>query len=363
MIRMVNVELGERSYAISIGSKVPVGTSFAGKSEVSVLLVSDSNVAPLHAAEIAGRLKENGACVSEAVVPAGEQSKSLACAEELYGEAINAGLDRKSFIVALGGGMVGDLAGFVAATFLRGVRLIHVPTTLLAMVDSSVGGKTAVNLPSGKNLVGVFHQPVEVAIDLSTLDTLPEREYLSGLAEVVKYGVIRDESFFSSVEERIDQLLNRDEETLQSVITRCCELKAEIVAMDEREAGVRAFLNFGHTCGHALEQVAGYGEWLHGEAVSLGMVYAAWVSAMQCGFPVESAERLSRLLERLGLPAGFKEKTAAPEWADIRSAMSTDKKTRGQVPMFVLAEQLGSVVAGLKVPEKLLEEAWRRLVV
>lgn len=361
MIRTVRVRLGDRSYAIGIGVDVPIGSVLAGKKDAAVLLISDSKVAPLYAGAVAARLRKNGARVFEAVVPAGEASKSLASAALLYDRAMDAGLDRSSFIVALGGGMVGDLAGFVAATFLRGIGLIQAPTTLLAMVDSSVGGKTAVNLARGKNLVGVFHQPVEVAADLSTLATLPEREYRSGLAEVAKYGVIRDAAFFEFLEGHVDALLRRDMETLQCVVTRCCEIKADVVAGDERETGARADLNFGHTCGHAVERAMGYGAWLHGEAVSLGMAYAAWLSVREQGFPVESAERMVSLLEKLNLPVRFGPGVAAPAWRDVRAAMATDKKKRGQTPLFVLAERLGTVVSGREASEESLRDVWGRL--
>ena len=356
----VVVELGLRTYTIRIGSELPIGVALSGEKETTALLVSDSNVAPLYAGELSARLRENGLCVVQAVVPAGEQSKCLACAEFLYGKAVEAGLDRHSVIVALGGGMVGDLAGFVAATFLRGLRLVQIPTSLLAMVDSSVGGKTAVDLPQGKNLVGVFHQPIEVAADLATLTTLPRREYISGLGEVVKYGVIHDAALFRDLEESVDLLLERDKLTLQRMVRRCCEIKAEVVANDERESGERAILNFGHTCGHAIEQVTGYSRWLHGEAVALGMVFAAELSTEICGFPAADAERLLSLIERLELPVKIGDGESSPSWSDVRAAMAADKKTRGGVPRFVLAERLGAVNFGCEVTEDCLEQAWNR---
>jgi 3-dehydroquinate synthase len=257
--------------------------------------------------------------------------------------------------VALGGGVIGDLAGFVAATYLRGIRFIQVPTTLLAMVDSSVGGKTAINLKEGKNLVGAFHQPIEVCADLGTLQTLPEREYAAGLAEVVKYGVIWDATFFGRIESGAGAILKRDSALLEEVIARCCEIKAEIVRVDEMETGVRAILNFGHTLGHALEQTAGYGRWRHGEAVAIGMVYAAELSAMEKGFRRDDSLRIRQLLHSLGLPTG-PEKTVA--WKDLRHAMTADKKSRDQAPRFVLAEKMGAAVYGCEVQESALEKAF-----
>jgi len=238
------------------------------------------------------------------------------------------------------------------------VRLLQVPTSLLAMVDSSVGGKTAVNLPRGKNLVGVFYQPRQVAVNLDTLRTLPDREYRSGLAEVVKYGVIRDNSFFEALEEDADALAGRDEQTLQNMIARCCEIKAEVVGQDERESGVRAILNYGHTLGHAIETVCGYGELLHGEAVALGMVYAGLVSCRERGFDQGEAARVVRLMERLGLPVRRQALADAVTWEPLREAMSADKKARRSVPTFVLADRIGSVSEGCEVPEAVLKAAF-----
>ncbi len=352
MTEFVNVDLGSRSYNISIGSDLPIGTALGESSAITALVVSDTNVAPLYMERCVSLLEARGLTVTSAVVPAGELSKSLECAADLYSKAVDAGLDRRSVIVALGGGVVGDLAGFVAATFLRGVQFLQVPTTLLAMVDSSVGGKTAVDLPQGKNLVGAFYQPVEVVADLDSLDTLPEREYISGLGEVVKYGVIWDKGLFEYFEQNIDALLKRDKAVLLKIVKRCCEIKAEVVAQDEREGGLRAILNFGHTYAHALETVSGYDKWLHGEAVSLGMVYAAKLSVALSGFSENDAERLVTLLDKLGLPIKLDD---APDWAELRKAMDADKKTLNAVPRFVLAKRLGEVIFGCEVPEDALK--------
>jgi 3-dehydroquinate synthase len=360
MSTIVHVDLGERSYDIRIGTGLSPGDVLKEAEGQRVLIVSDSNVDPLYGERCEQALQAVGRTTFRAVVPAGEASKDLGVARHLYTEAVVSGLDRGSLIVALGGGMVGDLAGFVAATFLRGIGLVQAPTSLLAMVDSSVGGKTGVNLQQGKNLVGSFYQPLGVVADLAALATLPEREYVSGLAEVVKYGVIWDAEFFGRLESQVDKLLKRDIGFLEEVVARCCEIKAEVVAIDEREGGVRAILNFGHTLGHALEQVAGYSRWLHGEAVAAGMVYAASLSSRERGLSRGECDRLVDLLDRLGLPE-CAELLGAVSWNALREAMSTDKKTRGAMPRLVLAERLGSVVYGCEVSETTLEESFAGL--
>jgi 3-dehydroquinate synthase len=325
------------------------------------LLVTDDHVDALHGDTWEARLKSCGLDVRRETVPAGEPSKSLEMAGRLYDVAAAAGLDRQSIIVALGGGVVGDLAGFVAATYLRGIRLIQIPTSLLAMVDSSVGGKTGVNLGAGKNLVGVFYQPVEVIADLTMLTSLPEREYVAGLAEVVKYGIIWDAALFGSLEENLDAILSRDVDVLASLVRRCCEIKSEVVAVDERESGVRAILNYGHTLGHAIEQVCGYGGWLHGEAISMGMVFATALSQQVKQLHAEEAGRITALLGRCGLPlkpdrAGF-----PGGWAALRKAITSDKKTQKRVPRFVLAENIGSVIYGCELAEEVLEATYTEL--
>ncbi len=358
MSRTVHVDLGERSYDIRIATNISGLDALVGKEGSRCLMVSDSNVDPIYGDKWQLELEKLGLAVERSVVPAGEESKSLAMMERLYGDAINAGLDRSSVIIALGGGMVGDLAGFVAATYLRGVNLIQIPTSLLAMVDSSVGGKTAIDLPQGKNLVGSFFQPLEVAVDIAALETLPDREYVSGLGEVVKYGVIWDADFFAELESGVVNLLNRDNELLVRIIARCCEIKAEVVRIDERESGLRGILNFGHTLAHAVEKVAGYGTLLHGEAVSIGMVYAAELSCRVKGFPVESLLRLKNLLQALGLSVSLEQECS---WSCLSEAMKVDKKTLSGIPRFVLAEQLGTVTRGNEVSESVLAEAFECL--
>jgi 3-dehydroquinate synthase len=252
--------------------------------------------------------------------------------------------------------VIGDLTGFTAASWLRGIRFVQVPTTLLAMVDSSVGGKTGINIPEGKNLVGAFHQPELVLMDLDTLKTLPPREFAAGMAEVVKTGIIWDEAFFQTLEATALRPAGffQGSEKLGEIVARCCEIKAEVVRQDEREGGIRGILNFGHTLAHAIENIAGYGKYLHGEAVAIGMVYAAHLSVALKGFSVEQSARIEKLLAGLSLPVG------APglAWKDIRAAMTVDKKTVGGLTKFVLIDRLGHAEFGCEVPEALLKEVW-----
>ena len=361
MARTVHVDLDERGYDINIGRGLDSVLSLAGAGG-SVLLVSDSNVDPLYGDSCASILTARGFQVVRATVPAGERAKSLDCVKGLFDKALAGRLDRSSLVVALGGGVVGDLSGFVAGTYLRGVTFLQLPTSLLAMVDSSVGGKTGVNLEQGKNLVGVFYQPVEVAIDLDTLQTLPEREYLSGIAEIVKYGVIWDAEFFEQLEAQLPQLLARDADVLESVVARCCEIKAEVVSVDERETGVRAILNFGHTLGHAIENVSGYGELLHGEAVSIGMAYACELSVKVKGFDQHECDRVRLLLKQLGLPVDRSQLSETVTWSALRDAMASDKKAHAAIPTFVLASGMGAVAFDCDVSEVSLKETFENLV-
>ena len=363
MARTLQVELAERGYSIHVGAGLADGLQVRFKDGTRALIVTDSNVGPLYGQTCEEALASQGLTVSRAEIAAGEESKSLDNTRELYTRALGAGLDRSSIIVALGGGVVGDLAGFAAASFMRGVGFVQAPTTLLAMVDSSVGGKTGVNLPEGKNLVGAFYQPAEVLIDLQTLATLPDREYIAGLAEVVKYGVIWDAVLFNLLQANAGRLLAREADFLEEVIARCCEIKAEVVAMDEREGGVRAILNFGHTFAHAVEQAAGYGEWLHGEAVSAGMVYAADLSVACKGFETAERDRLAALLAGLGLPISTAAKSPSLSWDALRQAMSRDTKTVRTRTRFVLADRLGSVVFGCEVDDDVLARVAAKVMV
>jgi len=356
MSKTVHVELGARSYNIRVGAGLTSSDFEFLKEGSNVLIISDSNVDPLLGESLEKVVKERGVKVKRAVIPAGEESKDISQVMKLYDVSLSSGLDRSSTVLALGGGVVGDIAGFVSATYMRGIKYVQIPTTLLAMVDSAVGGKTGINLPAGKNLVGSFHQPVAVLVDLGFLDSLPERQYVSGLAEVVKYGVIWDAEFLSFLESHADAILKRDHDTLESVVARCCEIKAEVVAVDEMEGGVRAVLNFGHTFGHALEKVTGYGKMLHGEAVSVGMVYSSILSSAVKGLSDAERERLISLIKKLGLPAGIGGGRA--EWKDFRDAIASDKKKSGSVPRFVLAERLGAVIFGCEVEENEMKKAF-----
>lgn len=360
MATEVRVELGERSYPIRIQAGIlgEVG-SWCGDLGLTgaCLVVTDANVDVHYGERCVDTLARAGLDAGKVVIPAGETSKSLECLSSLYDAAIAQGLDRHSFVVALGGGVVGDLAGYLAASFLRGVAFVQVPTTIVAMVDSAVGGKTGINLPQGKNLVGSFWQPSAVLVDLETLATLPDREFRSGLAEVVKYGVIWDEELFNLLEKESEALLARDAGLLRQIVARSCEIKAEVVRQDEREGGLRAILNFGHTVGHAIEKVATYGTYLHGEAISVGMVYAAKLSEEMRSFSHMDVTRLTMLLHRLGLPVAATD----CEWSALRQAIGVDKKTVGKKPRFVLADRLGSVEFGCEVDDVQLEKIWHGL--
>lgn len=356
----IKVDLGARSYEIRIGEGVLAQTgALCRELELgpSALIVSDTHVDPLYGPALEDGLRAAGFQVGRVAVPAGESSKAEAMLFRLYDEALDRGLDRRAFIVALGGGVVGDLAGYLAASFLRGLRYVQVPTSLLAMVDSSVGGKTGINLPRGKNLVGAFHQPVLVVADLATLRSLPPREYTAGLAEVLKYGVIRDAAFFDELEKNVPGLRAGDPALMETVIAHCCRIKAEVVRLDERERSLRAILNFGHTLGHAIEQVTGYGTYLHGEAVSLGMAYAAQLSCRVTGFPPAEADRVISLLRALGLPV----ERPDLDWPAVRRAMTLDKKTQDRVLKFVLAGRIGAVRPGVEAPDEVLREVWDQL--
>jgi 3-dehydroquinate synthase len=355
----ITVELGDRSYPVHIGSGNLDELGEACRTEGltgTCLIVSDENVAPLYAGRALLSLEKAGFTPFHDVLPAGEPTKSHDQLIRLYSKAAASGLDRRCFIVALGGGVIGDLAGFAAASWLRGIRFVQVPTSLLAMVDSSVGGKTGINIAEGKNLIGAFHQPELVLIDLDTLDTLPEREFAAGMAEVVKYGIIRDEQLFRVLETGVKQTPEASAaySNLGEIISRCCGIKAEVVRQDEREGGLRGILNFGHTLAHAIENVAGYGQYLHGEAVAIGMLYAAHLSVKLKGLPAAEPERIENLLSRLHLPVEAPTFT----WSALRNAMAVDKKAVGGLPKFVLADRIGHVDFGCEVPEATLERTW-----
>ena len=354
-MRIVSVSLGSRSYQIKVGGGLlpRLGAECAAlKLGQRCAVITDSNVGKKFAKAALKSLSASGFEAVLITVPAGEKSKRLAVVEKCYDELAKHRLERKSFIVALGGGVVGDLASFVAATYLRGIPYVQVPTTLLAQVDSSVGGKTGVNLRAGKNLVGAFYQPRLVLCDLDALKTLPRREYVSGLAEVVKYGVIYDAVLFAQLERNLPKLLQRDAATLRNVIARCCEIKAEVVGQDETESGLRAILNFGHTIGHAIENSSGYGKFLHGEAIAIGQVAAAKLSQKILGLPSGDANRIEKLFVQAGLPV--KLKSGAARRKKLFAAMKLDKKVSGGEIKFVLAEKIGAVKFGCRVAPELL---------
>jgi 3-dehydroquinate synthase len=360
-VRIVNVSLGQRSYEIKIGTGLlaQLGRD-CGRLRLGrrCAIISDRNVAPLHGKAVQNALSKGGFESILITVPPGETAKSLKTVQSCCDQLAAHRLERKSFIVALGGGVVGDLAGFVAATYLRGIAFVQVPTTLLALVDSSVGGKVGVNLKAGKNLVGAFHQPRLVLCDLDTLDTLPLREYRAGLAEVIKYGIIYDGAFFNRLEREMAKLLQRNSKTLAAIVARCCKIKADVVRKDEKEGGLRAILNFGHTIGHALEAISHYGKYLHGEAISIGQVAAARLSARVSGLSGESVGRIANLFQHAGLPT--EPNLPAAQRRRLFSAMQLDKKVSDGEIKFVLARKIGSVEFGRSVPLPLIEEILSR---
>ena len=349
-----DVRIGEGildSLASKLGAVLPACTQVA--------LISDSNVAPLYAAGARSRLKEAGYSVVEIAIPAGEQSKSLAVIGEVWQALAAKGLERTCCVAALGGGVVGDLAGFAAATYLRGVSLVQLPTSLLAMVDSSVGGKAAIDLPAGKNLVGAFKQPSFVLADTATLATLPEREWASGLGEVAKCAVLSGDEFFFWLQDASALLRDHDADAVREAVVRCVVHKADIVALDELDlTGQRASLNFGHTLAHAIEKVAGYGAFSHGQAVAEGMRFAARLGAECCDTPLDFVEAQDRLLDSLGLA----ELDFAPEPEDMLAAMRSDKKVQGGSLRFVLPRDLGACEL-VEVPDEVVLAhlgAWAR---
>lgn len=359
--RRIHVSLGDRKYNILVGAGALDDLAatlkpFAGKRRA--LIVTDSNVDKLYADKVLAALKKVcDGTPAKSVFPAGEESKTLTTVETLYRDAVSAGLDRTSVVVALGGGVVGDTAGFMAATYMRGIDFIQIPTTLLAMVDSSVGGKTGVDIPAGKNLVGAFHQPSVVVVDPNTLATLPEREIRGGLAEVVKYGVILDGGFFELLEANPDRINSLDMDFMTDVIARCCELKAMVVAEDERdENGFRALLNYGHTFAHAIEKETGYSKVIHGEAVGIGMCMAANLAVADNRLDDAAELRQENLLRALRIPRTISDVKSS----DIYEAMASDKKAVNGEIRFVLPETIGdAVVTDEPMPKRMVMDAIR----
>ena len=335
----IRIDLGDRSYPILIGA----GLLHDAQSWVDLprattaVVVSNVTVAPLYLSVVKRALAPHYARVLEVVLPDGEAHKDGVSLNAVFDHLLAQACDRRTVLFALGGGVIGDLTGFAAACYMRGVPFVQVPTTLLAQVDSSVGGKTAINHPLGKNMIGAFHQPVRVLCDLDVLRTLPDREYSAGLAEVIKYGPIADAEFLGWIEQHLPALMARDPAALAHAVRRSCEIKALVVGQDERESGLRAILNFGHTFGHAIEAGLGYGQWLHGEAVGCGMVLAAELSHRLGLMPASFVTRLRELIERAGLPVRAPDLGLARylEW------MRVDKKAEGGEIRFVVIEALG----------------------
>jgi 3-dehydroquinate synthase len=349
MTEKITVSLGDRSYPIIVGADIldTLGSKLAEISFPSrVAVISNPTVSKLYGDVVRDSLRTNGYEFLEINLPDGEQYKNLKTLEQIYDELISHNFDRSTGLIALGGGVIGDMVGFAAATYLRGVPFVQVPTTLLAQVDSSVGGKTAVNHPMGKNLIGAFYQPELVLIDVSTLNTLEPREVSAGLAEVVKYGVIKDKDFFDWLEKSYLSLQQRHVEALIAAVKRSCQIKADIVEVDEKEGSIRAFLNYGHTFGHAVEALSGYGNWKHGEAVAIGMVVAAKISAAQGLCKQEDVDRITSLLSSLDLPI------EPPDYPleDYITAMQRDKKVKQGTLTLVLNQGIGSVKLA-KVPD------------
>jgi 3-dehydroquinate synthase len=350
---LLNVELGERSYPISIGPKLlddgALLTRHVGGKKVAV--VTNTTVAPLYLARVEAALQAAGKEVIPVILPDGEEHKHWGSLMQVFDALLANKADRKTTIIALGGGVIGDMAGYAAASYMRGIDFIQVPTTLLSQVDSSVGGKTGINHPLGKNMIGAFYQPRAVIADTSTLETLPDRELSAGLAEVIKHGAIIDGVFFDWIEANIERLMARDKGALAYAIARSCEIKADVVRQDEREGGLRAILNFGHTFGHAIEAGLGYGAWLHGEAVGCGMVMAAELSQRMGMIDAETVQRLRKLVDAAGLPVKAPD-LGTERWLEL---MEVDKKNEGGAIKFILLQPLGTAII-TPAPQDLLLE-------
>ncbi|MBO9651938.1 MAG: 3-dehydroquinate synthase [Variovorax sp.] len=338
----VEIQLGDRSYPILIGSGLlgEPGSYAALPSAATALIVTNTTVAPLYAETLRAALANRFRTVHLLELPDGEAYKDWQTLNLIFDALLSHGCDRKTVLFALGGGVVGDMTGFAAASYMRGVPFVQVPTTLLAQVDSSVGGKTAINHPLGKNMIGAFYQPRLVLCDLSTLATLPPRELSAGLAEIIKYGPIHDMAFMDWIEANIDAMVARDPSALAHAVKRSCEIKAEVVGQDERETGLRAILNFGHTFGHAIESGLGYGEWLHGEAVGCGMVMAAHLSQRLGGVDEAFVQRLTALIRKAGLPV-VGPALGAERYLEL---MRIDKKSEAGEIRFVVIDKPGSAV-------------------
>lgn len=350
-MQRLSIDLGERSYDILIGSGIRKRTGEflnAVFKPSRVVIVTHPSINDLYGEEVTKSFIEQGWATDTIEVPEGESSKNLGQAEKLYDRLLELNCDRKSVLVALGGGVIGDLVGFVAATYQRGIPFIQMPTTLLSQVDSSVGGKTAVNHPKGKNMIGAFYQPRLVVVDLETLRTLPQKEYRAGLAEIVKYGVIADARLFEFLETNYKKILNLDFECLSYIIETSCAIKARVVEKDERESHYRMVLNFGHTFGHAIESLTNYSQFIHGEAVSIGMVRAAQLSHSMGKCSEEVPKNLKALLEKLGLPVDMPGLDAT----SVIGSLYHDKKTMDHKIRFILVNEIGLIEIADQVSEE-----------
>ncbi len=351
----ITVKLGDRSYPIHLchDQLKEIGPFLHDITPPSTCAVlSDENVAPLYSEVVMDSLRDSGYTPHLITIPPGEQQKNLRTFEDLCRHLVERGLDRNSVLLALGGGVVGDIGGFVASAYMRGIDYIQIPTTLLAQVDSSVGGKTAVNLPQGKNLVGSFYQPRGVYIDSSVLHTLDRRDVRAGMVEVIKYGIIRDARFFEWLEDNLNPILELNPDAILQAVRRSCEIKADVVARDETENGLRAILNYGHTVGHAVEAMSEYGRYRHGEAVAIGMEAAGRLAQQHLGLDEEGVRRQTNLLRRLGVPTSIENLRAD----DIIRKMAADKKSIEGKPRFILAESIGEVEICGDVPESAVRD-------
>ena len=356
-MQTLNLDLGDRSYPIYIGQGLlqQAGLLTEHVQGKSAVTVSNQTIAPLYLEPVNAALSSYKH--SAVILPDGEAYKNLETLNQIYTHLLEAKADRKTTLIALGGGVVGDMTGFAAASYQRGVNFIQVPTTLLAMVDSSVGGKTGVNHPLGKNMIGAFHQPQAVIIDTNTLNTLADRELSSGLAEVIKYGLIRDPEFLAWLDTHMDALLARDPAALTAAIYRSCQHKAEVVASDERESGQRALLNLGHTFGHAIEAAMGYGQWLHGEAVATGMVMAAELSEQMGWLAKSDVQYIRYLLARAHLPV---DPPTTMSGEDFMRYMSVDKKVLDGSLRLILMQSLGEAMVTADFDAEALKRVLRR---
>lgn len=347
----LTVELGARSYPITIGESTLSDSSLFTPyiPHRNVVVLTNTTIAPLYLDTLKHTLADSS--VHAITIPDGEEHKTLSQLETVIGQMLELGCARDTLLVALGGGVVGDLCGFVAATFQRGIPFIQIPTTLLSQVDSSVGGKTAVNHALGKNMIGAFYQPKAVIIDAKTLHTLPKREFAAGMAEVIKYGIIYDAEFFSWLEDNVDDIKALKTDAIEHVIYRCCQIKAEVVAQDEQEKGIRALLNLGHTFGHAIEAEMGYGKWLHGEAVAAGMVIASQVAQQRDWMSASEVRRVIDLIEAFELPVDGPDTMTHQ---DYLAHMQHDKKVQAGSIRFVMPKGIGEAFVTSDISTELL---------